>query len=135
MQPDGLTLEWTPPWRFGWYDMRAVPDALYYTVSFNWTSLQAGDPRGQVGAGHENRTRHNMTNGPTATQEIRFGGRAIQIDYSQRTPKEPALGADVVVKLLSGAVGAGMTGTFFKEASKPGTPLEKARSVEEAWVA
>ena len=56
-------------------------------------------------------------------------------DYSQRTPKEPALGADVVVKLLSGAVGAGMTGTFFKEASKPGTPLEKAQSVEEAWVA
>ena len=56
-------------------------------------------------------------------------------DYSQREPKPAALGADVVLKLLSGEVGAGSTGAFFKEASKPRTPLEEARSVEEAWVA
>ena len=56
-------------------------------------------------------------------------------DYSKREPKPAALGADVVLKLLAGEVGAGSTGAFFKEASKPGTPLEEARSVEEAWVA
>ena len=56
-------------------------------------------------------------------------------DYSQREPKDPALGADVVVRLLTGQLGLGATGRFFKESSKPGTPLEKAHSVEEAWVA
>jgi len=55
-------------------------------------------------------------------------------DYSQREPKEPSLGADVVVKLLNGALGEG-TGRFYKECSKPGTPLGAARSSEEPWVA
>ena len=56
-------------------------------------------------------------------------------DYSKREPKERSLGADVVVKLLFGELGAGCTGRFYKECSKPGTPLEKARSAEEAWIA
>ena len=56
-------------------------------------------------------------------------------DYSEREPKAPALGADVVVKLLKGQLGEAATGRFFKECSRPGTPLERARSAEEAWVA
>ena len=56
-------------------------------------------------------------------------------DYSKRQPKDAALGADVVLKLLSGEVGAGATGRFFKECSKPGTPLREARSAEEGWIA
>jgi carbonyl reductase 1 len=56
-------------------------------------------------------------------------------DYSAREPKDPALGADVVVKLLLTDLGAGCTGRFYKECSKPGTPLEAARSCKEPWVA
>lgn len=56
-------------------------------------------------------------------------------DYSKREPKSAALGATVVLKLISGSVGAGATGRFFKECSKPGTPLDEARSSEEGWVA
>ena len=56
-------------------------------------------------------------------------------DYSKREPKTPALGASVVLKLISGSVGAGATGRFFKESSKPGTSLDEARSSEEGWVA
>ena len=55
-------------------------------------------------------------------------------DYSRKAPKEASLGVDVVVKLLTGALGAD-TGRFYKECSAPGTPLEAARSMEEAWVA
>ena len=50
-------------------------------------------------------------------------------------PRDAALGADVVLKLLFGELGAGATGCFYKECSKPGTPLEAARSAEESWVA
>ena len=32
VQPDSLVLTWAPPWRFGWFDMRTVHDALYYTI-------------------------------------------------------------------------------------------------------
>lgn len=56
-------------------------------------------------------------------------------DYSKREPKDAALGADVVLKLLNGQLGSGVTGKFFKEGSKPGTLLEEARSAEEGWVA
>ena len=56
-------------------------------------------------------------------------------DYSKREPKSAALGATVVLKLISGSVGTGTTGRFFKECSKPGTPLEEARTSEEGWVA
>ena len=56
-------------------------------------------------------------------------------DYSQREPKSARLGADVVLKLLSGEVGVGLTGRFFKENSKPGTALQEAQSVEQDWVA
>ena len=56
-------------------------------------------------------------------------------DYSKREPKAAALGADVVTKLLFGELGGGATGRFYKEGSKPGTPLEQAWSAEEAWVA
>ena len=54
-----------------------------------------------------------------------------QVAYT-REPKEAALGASVVLKMLRSE----LTGTdcFFKEASKPGTPLADARSVAEPWV-
>ena len=52
--------------------------------------------------------------------------------YTARQPKDAALGADVVLKLLLGELGSG-TGLFYKECSKPGTPLEAARSAVEAW--
>ena len=55
-------------------------------------------------------------------------------DYSKREPKDPTLGADVVFKLLMGTLGEG-TGKFYKEISKPGTPLAEARSTEQPWVA
>lgn len=50
-----------------------------------------------------------------------------------REPKEPSLGATVVLKLLFGELGNG-TGGFYKESSRPGTPLHLAKSVEESWV-
>ena len=53
-------------------------------------------------------------------------------DYSQREPKEAALGASVVVKLLLGELGS-ESGRFYKECSQPATPLSAARSAEEAW--
>lgn len=53
----------------------------------------------------------------------------------ERKPKDPALGASVFGKVLFGELGQGKTGTFFKEASKPDTPLDKAVSVAEPWVA
>ncbi|EOD22049.1 hypothetical protein EMIHUDRAFT_240561 [Emiliania huxleyi CCMP1516] len=53
-------------------------------------------------------------------------------DYSRREPKEAALGADVVVKLLLGDLGRD-SGRFYKECSKPGTSLEAARSKQEPW--
>ena len=56
-------------------------------------------------------------------------------DYSKRAPKSPDLGADVAIKLVTGHLGAGDTGRFYKECSKPGTPLGDARSQEESWVA
>lgn len=56
-------------------------------------------------------------------------------DYSQREPKSARLGADVVLKLLSGEIGVEKTGRFFKENSRPGTPLQDAQSVEQDWVA
>ena len=55
-------------------------------------------------------------------------------DYSRREPKEAALGADVVVKLLLGDLGRD-SGRFYKECSKPGTSLEAAHSKQEPWVA
>ena len=78
VQPDGLVLTWTPPWRFGWYDMQHVPDALYYTVEYNWTSLEPGDPRGEQGWDNQNQTRYENTDGPNSTQVFRFGHRAIK---------------------------------------------------------
>ena len=54
-------------------------------------------------------------------------------DYSAREPKAPALGADVVVKLLFDDALSQATGKFFKECSKPGTALENAVSREEPW--
>ena len=45
---------------------------------------------------------------------------------------DAALGADVVLKLLFGELGLG-TGLFYKECSKPGTPLEAAHSAVEPW--
>ena len=54
-------------------------------------------------------------------------------DYSAREPKAPALGADVVVRLLFDDALSQKTGTFFKECSKPGTALEDAVSREEPW--
>ena len=54
-------------------------------------------------------------------------------DYSEREPKDAALGADVVLKLLRGELGARDSGCFYKEMSKPGTPLGEARSAQEAW--
>ncbi|MDC0525385.1 SDR family NAD(P)-dependent oxidoreductase [bacterium] len=50
-----------------------------------------------------------------------------------REPKDASLGASVVLKLLRGELGG--TGRFFKESSKPGTPLHAAQSVAEAWLA
>ena len=52
--------------------------------------------------------------------------------YTARQPKDAALGADVVLKLLFGELGSG-TGLFYKECSKPGTPLEAAHSAVEPW--
>ena len=58
------------------------------------------------------------------------------VDYSKgRPPKDARLGADVVLKLLFGEVGAGSTGGFYKECSKPGTPIDAANSAAEPWVA
>ena len=54
-------------------------------------------------------------------------------DYSAREPKAPALGADVVVKLLFDDALSQATGKFFKECSKPGTAVEDAVSREEPW--
>ena len=54
-------------------------------------------------------------------------------DYSAREPKAPALGADVVVKLLFDDALSQATDKFFKECSKPGTALEDAVSREEPW--
>ena len=63
----------------------------------------------------------------------------VDADYSKREPKDPQLGASVVVKLLfdelgvKGALGEAESGCFWKECSKPGTPLEEARSAPEPW--
>ena len=54
-------------------------------------------------------------------------------DYSAREPKAPALGADVVVKLLFDDALSQNTGKFFKECSAPGTAIENAVSREEPW--
>ena len=54
-------------------------------------------------------------------------------DYSEREPKAPALGADVVVKLLFDDALSHNTGKFFKECSAPGTAIENAVSREEPW--
>lgn len=51
-----------------------------------------------------------------------------------RPPKDPALGATVFAKVIFGELGKGKTETFFKECSKPGTPLESATSAVEDWV-
>jgi carbonyl reductase 1 len=50
-----------------------------------------------------------------------------------REPKDAALGASVVLKLLREELTG--SGCFFKESSKPGTPLEAAMSVAEPWIA
>ena len=50
-----------------------------------------------------------------------------------REPKDARLGADVVLKLLFGEIGADATDSFFKECSKPGTPLGEAHSAAEPW--
>jgi len=52
-----------------------------------------------------------------------------------RVPKDPALGATVILKLALEKLGGGASGVFFKEVSPPGTPLEGAVSVAEPWVA
>ena len=54
-------------------------------------------------------------------------------DYSEREPKAPALGADVVVKLLFDDALSQNKGKFFKECSAPGTAIENAVSREEPW--
>ena len=54
-------------------------------------------------------------------------------DYSAREPKAPALGADVITKLLFDDTLSQATGKFFKECSAPGTALEDAVSREEPW--
>lgn len=54
-------------------------------------------------------------------------------DYSKRTPKEPSLGADVVVKVLFDDAFADFSCKFVKECSKPGTLLEDAVSRVEPW--
>ena len=51
-----------------------------------------------------------------------------------REPKDAALGASVFEKVLFGELGAGKTSTFFKECSKPGTPLVQAASTVDPWV-
>ena len=51
-----------------------------------------------------------------------------------RVPKEVALGSSVFAKAIFGELGSGVTGAFFKEASKAGTPLAEAASVVDAWV-
>lgn len=57
-------------------------------------------------------------------------------NYSgDRKPKDPELGASVFKKVLFGELGQGKTGTFFKEASKTGTPLDQAVSNVDPWVA
>jgi NAD(P)-dependent dehydrogenase (short-subunit alcohol dehydrogenase family) len=53
----------------------------------------------------------------------------------KRKPKDPALGASVFRKVLFGKLGQGQNGAFFKESSKPDTPLDLAESVLEPWVA
>ena len=57
-------------------------------------------------------------NSPLAITPARRGARCV--------------GADVLLKLLFGELGLG-TGLFYKECSKPGTPLEAARSAVEPW--
>eukprot|EP00928_Gymnodinium_smaydae_P004890 TRINITY_DN11678_c0_g1_i3.p1 TRINITY_DN11678_c0_g1~~TRINITY_DN11678_c0_g1_i3.p1 ORF type:complete len:296 (-),score=55.59 TRINITY_DN11678_c0_g1_i3:25-912(-) len=52
-----------------------------------------------------------------------------------RQPKDPELGADVFAKVLFGELGRNKTGLFFKEGSKPGTPLQCAKSSVDDWVA
>ena len=54
-------------------------------------------------------------------------------DYSEREPKAPALGADVITKLLFDDALSPATGKFFKECSKPGTAHENAVSREQPW--
>merc|ERR1719199_1564462 len=44
----------------------------------------------------------------------------------QRKPKDPTLGASVFRKVLFDELGKGQSGTFFKEASKTDTPLDRA---------
>eukprot|EP00746_Dinoflagellata_sp_MGD_P004311 gnl/MRDRNA2_/MRDRNA2_108307_c0_seq1.p1 gnl/MRDRNA2_/MRDRNA2_108307_c0~~gnl/MRDRNA2_/MRDRNA2_108307_c0_seq1.p1 ORF type:complete len:357 (+),score=57.08 gnl/MRDRNA2_/MRDRNA2_108307_c0_seq1:132-1073(+) len=53
----------------------------------------------------------------------------------KRKPKDPALGASVFTKVLFGKLGQGQSGVFFKESSKPDTPLDQAESLLEPWVA
>lgn len=53
----------------------------------------------------------------------------------QRKPKDPALGASVFKKVLFEELGKGRSGTFFKEASKTGAPLDQAVSCIDPWVA
>ena len=51
-----------------------------------------------------------------------------------RKPKEVPLGASVFAKVLFGELGAARpTGLFFKESSKPGTPLKDATSGIDPW--
>ena len=57
---------------------------------------------------------------------------AGECTYAAREPKEASLGASVVLKLLRTQLGSG-SGGFFKESSKPGTPLWAAHSVAEPW--
>ncbi|CAE8602486.1 unnamed protein product [Polarella glacialis] len=52
----------------------------------------------------------------------------------QRKPKAPDLGASVFAKVMFGELGRGRSGTFFKENSKVGTPLNEAVSDQEPWV-
>mmetsp|Transcript_20286 Transcript_20286/g.62503 ORF Transcript_20286/g.62503 Transcript_20286/m.62503 type:complete len:297 (+) Transcript_20286:285-1175(+) len=51
-----------------------------------------------------------------------------------REPKDAALGATVIIKLLLGELAPDATGRFFKEVSAPGTPLERSKSREEPWM-
>jgi len=51
-----------------------------------------------------------------------------------RVPKEVSLGASVFTKVIFSELGHGHTGTFFKEDSKPGTPLDQAKSIIDSWV-
>ena len=57
---------------------------------------------------------------------------AGECTYAEREPKDASLGASVVLKLLRTQLGRG-SGGFFKESSKPGTPIKLAQSVAEPW--